>query len=80
MIRAEPTLRNKELRSGLGVVPPDIQVLGAEGRPERIDLGQRQAIRLDISIRVNNQWRLVFRWDGGRGEAQGVYLDDHSYR
>ena len=32
------------------------------------------------SIRVNQQWRLVFRWDGGRGEAQGVYLDDHSYR
>jgi proteic killer suppression protein len=32
------------------------------------------------SIRVNNQWRLVFRWDGGRGEAEGVYLDDHSYR
>lgn len=32
------------------------------------------------SIRVNKQWRLVFQWDGGRGEATGVYLDDHSYR
>jgi toxin HigB-1 len=32
------------------------------------------------SIRVNSQWRLVFRWDGSRGEAEGVYLDDHSYR
>ena len=32
------------------------------------------------SIRVNKQWRLVFRWDGGRGEASDVYLDDHSYR
>ena len=32
------------------------------------------------SIRVNNQWRLVFRWDGSRGEAEGIYLDDHSYR
>lgn len=32
------------------------------------------------SIRVNRQWRLVFRWDGGRGEASDVYLDDHSYR
>jgi proteic killer suppression protein len=32
------------------------------------------------AIRVNQQWRLVFRWDGGRGEAHGVYLDDHSYR
>jgi proteic killer suppression protein len=32
------------------------------------------------SIRVNKQWRLVFRWDGTRGEAEGVYLADHSYR
>ena len=32
------------------------------------------------SIRVNKQWRVVFQWDGGRGEATGVYLDDHSYR
>ena len=32
------------------------------------------------SIRVNKQWRLVFQWDGNRGEAEGVYLDDHSYR
>jgi proteic killer suppression protein len=32
------------------------------------------------SIRVNEQWRLVFRWNGGAGEASDVYLDDHSYR
>jgi toxin HigB-1 len=32
------------------------------------------------SIRVNSQWRLIFRWDGRRGEAPDVYLDDHSYR
>ena len=32
------------------------------------------------SIRVSKQWRLVFQWDGGRGEAAGVYLDNHSYR
>jgi toxin HigB-1 len=32
------------------------------------------------SIRVNSQLRLVFRWDGSRGEAEGVYLDAHSYR
>jgi proteic killer suppression protein len=32
------------------------------------------------SIRVNSQWRLIFRRDGSRGEAGGVYLDDHSYR
>jgi toxin HigB-1 len=31
------------------------------------------------SIRVNKQWRLIFRWNGGRGEATGVYLDDHHY-
>ena len=30
------------------------------------------------SIRVNKQWRLVFQWNGDRGEAKGVYLDDHS--
>lgn len=32
------------------------------------------------SIMVNNQWRLIFQWNGNRGEADGVYLDDHSYR
>ncbi|MDO8377542.1 type II toxin-antitoxin system RelE/ParE family toxin [Phenylobacterium sp.] len=32
------------------------------------------------SIRVNQQWRLIFQWDGGKGEANSVYLDDHSYR
>jgi len=32
------------------------------------------------SIRVNQQWRLIFRWDGERGEADGIYLDDHTYR
>jgi proteic killer suppression protein len=32
------------------------------------------------SIRVNKQWRLVFEWDGGRGEATRLHLDDHSYR
>ena len=31
------------------------------------------------SIRINKRWRLVFRWDSGRGEAKDVYLDDHSY-
>jgi len=32
------------------------------------------------SIRVNLQWRLIFRWDSDRGEASEIYLDDHSYR
>ena len=32
------------------------------------------------SIRINQQWRLIFRWDGSRGEATDVYLDNHSYR
>ena len=32
------------------------------------------------SIRVNGQWRLIFEWDGGKGAASGVYLDDHSYK
>lgn len=32
------------------------------------------------SIRVSQQLRLIFRWDGERGETAGIYLDDHSYR
>jgi toxin HigB-1 len=32
------------------------------------------------SIRVNQQWRLVFRWLASTGEAHDLYLDDHSYR
>jgi toxin HigB-1 len=32
------------------------------------------------SIRVNRRWRLIFKWDGSRGEAAGVYLDDHGYK
>ena len=32
------------------------------------------------SIRVNQQWRLIFQWDAARGEAKGLYLDNHSYR
>ena len=32
------------------------------------------------SIRVNNQYRLLFTWNNERGEADGIYLDDHSYR
>jgi toxin HigB-1 len=31
------------------------------------------------SIRVNKQWRLIFRWAGAHGEARDIYLDDHSY-
>jgi len=30
------------------------------------------------SIRINDQWRLVFRWSDGK--AREIYLDDHSYR
>lgn len=32
------------------------------------------------SIRVDKQWRLVFRWDASKGQAHDIYLDDHSYR
>lgn len=32
------------------------------------------------SIRVNDQWRIVFQWNGSKGEAAQVYLDNHSYR
>jgi proteic killer suppression protein len=29
------------------------------------------------SIRVNRQWRLIFRWDSDLGRAAEVYFDDH---
>jgi len=32
------------------------------------------------SIRVNDQWRLIFRWVEDKGEAENVYLDNHDYR
>ncbi len=32
------------------------------------------------SIRVNQQWRLIFRWNNGTGKADDVYLDNHRYR
>ncbi len=32
------------------------------------------------SIRVNPQWRLIFHWETGSGEASGLYLDNHSYK
>jgi len=32
------------------------------------------------SIRVTGSWRLIFRWNGTRGEASDVYLDNHTYR
>jgi len=31
------------------------------------------------SILINKQWRLVFQWDGSRGEATDIDLDDHSH-
>ena len=32
------------------------------------------------SIRVNDQWRLIFTWDDEHGEADDIYLDNHSYK
>ena len=32
------------------------------------------------SIRANQQYRLIFKWNSERGEASDLYLDDHSYR
>ncbi len=49
-------------------VPPSNYFEKLKGKLERL-----------YSIRVNQQWRLIFRWDGGRGEAADIYLDDHSY-
>ncbi len=40
----------------------------------------RGNLRAFHSIRINRQWRLIFRWDGTKGEASDLYLDDHSYK
>jgi proteic killer suppression protein len=32
------------------------------------------------SIRINDQWRLIFQWNANQGEAAEVYLDNHGYR
>lgn len=32
------------------------------------------------SIRLNQQWRLLFEWDGESGSARNLCLDNHSYR
>lgn len=32
------------------------------------------------TIGINQQWRLIFRWDETRREADGICLDAHSYR
>lgn len=32
------------------------------------------------SIRVNQQWRLIFIWGETSGKAKGIYLDNHDYR
>ena len=32
------------------------------------------------SIRVNKQWRLIFRWVAREGKASNIYLDKREYR
>ena len=32
------------------------------------------------AIRITEQWRIIFNWDNDRGEASGIYLDNHSYK
>jgi hypothetical protein len=36
-----------------------VRVLGAEGRPEGVDLGQREAVGLDIELARDRQERLA---------------------
>ena len=33
-----------------------------------------------LSDSTKSESALIFAWDGGKGEASGVYLDDHSHR
>ncbi len=37
-------------------------------------------LKSKYSIRINRQWRLIFTWNGDRGEAHDIYLDNHDYR
>lgn len=49
--------------------------------PPRNDFEKVRGNLADLhSIRVNQQWRLIYRWDGERGEAVGIYLNVHSDR
>ena len=36
----------------------------------------RGALQGRHSIRVSQQWRLIFRWDGSTGKASDIYLDN----
>ncbi len=44
------------------------------------DPGLTKRLKDKCSIRVNNQWRIIFIWDDERGEADGIYLDNHTYK
>ena len=43
----------------LGEVAAGVRVLGAEGRPERVDLGEREAVGLDVELPRHRQERLA---------------------
>ena len=43
----------------LGEVAAGVGVLRAEGRPERVDLGQREAVGLDVELPRHRQERLA---------------------
>ena len=45
----------------LGEVPAGVRVLGAERRPERVDLRQREAVRLDVELARHGEERLACR-------------------
>ncbi|NNC97259.1 MAG: hypothetical protein HKN88_04220 [Gammaproteobacteria bacterium] len=32
------------------------------------------------SIRINRQYRLIFKWNEANGKAHNIYLDSHVYR
>ena len=43
----------------LGEVARGVAVLGTEGRPERVDLAQREAVRLDVELAGHGEERLL---------------------
>ena len=52
----------------LGEVPAGVGVLGAERRPEGVDLGERQAVRLDVELTRDGQ-------EGGSAEEVLAEVD-----
>jgi len=78
---AEYGLSQNQLAKAIGISPNRIaEIVNNRVPPSNHFEKLRGNLAGLHSIRVNQQWRLIFRWHGERGEADGVYLDNHGYR